>query len=722
MNKTIRYYVAIGATILIAVFAGLLYMNRSHEIERLVHLTEDQNILIAKAIQIDLLEDHPLITDQVSAKFNRLASSLKHKTKLRRVDIIQPAGHIVLSSDPSVVGAEVENREGFEKARHKTAYSWLQKEQTKSPSAYSKINRTFVNSYVRLDNQQQKQQTVFYISMDVTDQAAAGELSNTKLAGLAILIMGAMLLGLQYFLRKEEELMQAREKDIEGRTKELKVIEQNLKKEAAIRRNAEQAFRESESRLRAVLNNATSLIALKDMNGRFLMVNRRFEQIFDVSSQDIIGRNSYDLFDEEMAEKVHAADLDVIDRHEPTEIEEELQTAAGIKTFVTVRFPLFNPDHSVYAIGTISVDISERKKAEKALIESEQSLSNAQRIARLGNWHWNLKDDKVVWSTETYRLLGYEPGNVTPSRELYEQSIHPDDLTRVQHANQQSLQFEKPYKVDHRIVWPDGAVRYVTALGEVATDNQNNVIGLDVTLHDVTELKEAEEALRQSEERYRNFAADAAHELRTPLAILKLRLSDLNDQRAAAALLEDVDGMHRLLEQLLALTRLDTLVINPDDLVDLGHLARDMAAFMAPIALKDGKMLEVTGYSKPVFIKGSEETLRQAFRNLVENALRYTPKGKRVTIDISSDATVKIIDQGKGIAEDQLQNIFKRFLRADQNPGGGAGLGLSIVKRTVEAHGGTVQAENGKKAGAIFTLTFPLVEEDRPPLANVTSA
>ncbi|MBV8650935.1 MAG: sensor histidine kinase, partial [Alphaproteobacteria bacterium] len=185
----------------------------------------------------------------------------------------------------------------------------------------------------------------------------------------------------------------------------------------------------------------------------------------------------------------------------------------------------------------------------------------------------------------------------------------------------------------------------------------------------------------------REFTADAAHELRTPLAILRTQVDMLQDEEIARSLRADIAGMSRIVNQLLDIAELETFVIDPGDRADLRAVCTDVAAFMAPLALRQDKQIAVTGEKGEVWVNGNAETLFQALRNLVENAIAHTPEGTTVVINVEPDGGIDVMDEGPGVPEEARQQIFQRFWRADRRRSGG-GLGLAIVARIVEAHHG----------------------------------
>jgi signal transduction histidine kinase len=204
----------------------------------------------------------------------------------------------------------------------------------------------------------------------------------------------------------------------------------------------------------------------------------------------------------------------------------------------------------------------------------------------------------------------------------------------------------------------------------------------------------------------RQFTADAAHELRTPLAVLGAHLDTLGDGKAVVALRQEVATMSRLVGQLLRIAQLDTLSGTPAGRVDLHASAIEAAAALAPLALKEGRSIELTGVERPVWVLGDIEALGQAIRNLIENALNHTPRGTTVEIELGADRSLRISDHGPGIPPEQRELVFRRFWRASRR-GGGAGLGLAIVAKVAETHDGTVHVEDAADGGACFVLKFP---------------
>jgi signal transduction histidine kinase len=207
----------------------------------------------------------------------------------------------------------------------------------------------------------------------------------------------------------------------------------------------------------------------------------------------------------------------------------------------------------------------------------------------------------------------------------------------------------------------------------------------------------------------REFTADAAHELRTPLTILRSRVDTLADRGTSKALHQDIEGMARIVSQLLDIAELETFSIDPLEKADLRAICADVAEFAAPLALSKGKNIALSGSDASVWVNGNPEMLSRAIRNLVENAINYSPPGTTVEIVVESSGMVRVLDEGPGIKEDERELIFQRFWRRDRRRTGNAGLGLSIVQRIADTHAATISVENRPTGGANFSLSFARV-------------
>jgi heavy metal sensor kinase len=227
--------------------------------------------------------------------------------------------------------------------------------------------------------------------------------------------------------------------------------------------------------------------------------------------------------------------------------------------------------------------------------------------------------------------------------------------------------------------------------------------------------------LEASFEKLRRFTADASHELRTPLTVvrgigemsLKETRTPAEYKEAIGSILEEIDRLTSLVDTLLRLSYGDagTVRLSPETL-DLGELAREVAASLGILAEERNQRVEIEA-PEPVIATVDRLVLREAVTNIVDNAIKYGPKGSRVLIRVSTDhdrAVLEVSDEGSGVAREHRERIFDRFFRVDEGrsrESGGTGLGLSIAKWAVEVNGGRISVDNHVPHGSIFRIEVP---------------
>ncbi|HEY1798199.1 MAG TPA: ATP-binding protein [Stellaceae bacterium] len=225
-------------------------------------------------------------------------------------------------------------------------------------------------------------------------------------------------------------------------------------------------------------------------------------------------------------------------------------------------------------------------------------------------------------------------------------------------------------------------------------------------------VRAVNQALDRLEEGFRNqraFTADAAHELRTPLAILRTQIDMIRDRDLAQSLRADVENMSRLVNQLLEIAELETVEIDPGETADLVAVSTEIAGFLAPLALSRYRTVAVSGTQGPVLVHGNADTIGRAVRNLVENALAHTPAGTVVEISVEPEGVLRVSDSGPGVPPADREYIFRRFWRRDRRGTGSSGLGLAIVSEIARMYGATVSVGDNPDGGAAFALKFPAV-------------
>lgn len=200
------------------------------------------------------------------------------------------------------------------------------------------------------------------------------------------------------------------------------------------------------------------------------------------------------------------------------------------------------------------------------------------------------------------------------------------------------------------------------------------------------------------------FLAAAAHELRTPLAIVRTRVENLPEGQDKEELKNDLRRMSRLVDQLLRLMSVRNQG-QPSDAVDLVSIAKSVVTERAPLVIGKGVEIDLDADGQPVKVRGDEYLLRIALANLVDNALSFSDTGQRLMVQVSRDKNITVRDEGPGIPAKDLDSIFQPFAKNPPNRPG-HGLGLAITRSIMALHGGSVKAANQKDGGATFALQF----------------
>lgn len=214
------------------------------------------------------------------------------------------------------------------------------------------------------------------------------------------------------------------------------------------------------------------------------------------------------------------------------------------------------------------------------------------------------------------------------------------------------------------------------------------------------------DGLERSLERQRRFTADAAHQLRTPLARLQARIDATADARTAERLRDPLEQLRALVASLLDSSRAEALAHRTNERVDLVTIARSVGAALSPTAIARGVEIAMNA-AETSPARGDALWIAQALENVVANAIRHAPTGSLVAIDVPGDGTVAVRDRGPGIPAEDRDRIFERFWRGKGETGPGAGLGLSIAAAVMQAHGGRIDVEAPDGGGTRFRLVFP---------------
>jgi signal transduction histidine kinase len=204
----------------------------------------------------------------------------------------------------------------------------------------------------------------------------------------------------------------------------------------------------------------------------------------------------------------------------------------------------------------------------------------------------------------------------------------------------------------------------------------------------------------------RRFTANAAHELRTPLAVLKARCDKVHDDVLREAVMRDITRMSTIVDQLLAIARIESRQLTMNESLDLADIAVATVADLYPLAHAEGRDIVFAAEIEHARLSGNALLVQGALRNVIENALRLSPAGETVEVRLSAGPRLSVLDRGPGVPEPYRKTIFEPFFRGNGARGGGAGLGLAIATEAARLHGGRLGLEDRPGGGACFTFDF----------------
>lgn len=427
----------------------------------------------------------------------------------------------------------------------------------------------------------------------------------------------------------------------------------------------------------------------------------------------------------------------------PYQFEYRLRTKTGqwkwIANYgkVVVRDKHGNP----LRMSGVHYDISDRKRTQARLHESEDRLRMAIESTQLGTWDWDLATNTLIWDVRCKAMFGLSP-EAEITIEIFYAGLHPDDRQRLETEVAECFNRENGgyYDTEYRTIGiKDGVQRWLAARGKVYFNVDGTPQRFVGTVFDISERKQVEverERLLEREKLARHeaeranqikdeFLAVLSHELRSPLnPILGLtqllqthQLSAAKTAKALATIERNAILQTQLIDDLLDIAKIlrGKLIVEMAP-VDLSVIVK--AALDTVKAAAAAKSIHLYAVLPPIGrISGDSNRIQQIIWNLLSNAVKFTPKQGRIDIlleRVDCHAQITVKDTGKGINSDFLPNLFETFRQEDASITrryGGLGLGLAIVRSLVEAHGGTIVADSaGEGQGATFTMKFPLLD------------
>lgn len=558
---------------------------------------------------------------------------------------------------------------------------------------------------------------------------SAQKLLQTKLEGMTRqeaadkLLKDGQFKGEVYYLKKDGSyvLTEINSKILYESNGNTKSIITSLR-DIAERKKMEEALRQSEERFfKAFINSPYAMTITKLPKGIWTDVNESFIRLTGYSREELLGHTSADfnmVIEKDPQERARII-KSIQETGSVSDAEVSIRTRRGELRQVVLSAVITKLNGEDYVI-TQHIDITERKRAEEALMESKERLLDAQELAHLGSFTFDIQTKRYEWTDELFKIYGLDPENGNPSYEEMVLLVHPDDRGNIMPALQEAVEnIKDKIELEYRIIRPDGQVRYIKYTERPTFDRKAKFAKRLGAVLDITEMKKTQYQLERTIADLERFAFAASHDLQEPIRVmgsyahlLMKRYKGRLDPQADRYLKFMFEGALRL--QLLIRDLLNYARLREDEMafssVDLNTVLTAVLDDLKRPATEAGAIIS---WGELPQILAARSQIKQLFTNLLSNAIKFRKKNTVPVISIYAEDRGKewlftVEDNGIGIEPESaklLFNIFQRLNERDVYPG--VGIGLAICKRIVERHEGSIWVESEPGKGSRFYFTIP---------------
>ena len=489
--------------------------------------------------------------------------------------------------------------------------------------------------------------------------------------------------------------------------------------------------------LSEVFNGLSDSVKILDLNGRIIEANKSSYKDLDIDAlNELEGNNWFFIWADTDKEIVRAA-FEKAKNGEKSSFQARRSSTDGELCWWKVKLsPIVDDNNNVSNIFVICTDVTETRKSNQALIESELRLSLATDSAEIGIWDWNLAEGVLIFSETQLRILGLDESKSVIGIEEFYKHIHDDDKKKLSLAIEKTLERDEKYKSTFRFIKPSSEIIYLKGIGQVIRDQNGEATRLIGVNIDITTQRETLSALKKAKfdasSAFRaksDFVANISHEIRTPMnsilgyADLLTRKEISEHVRLDYANQIQKSGNHLLglLNDVLDISKIEAGKFSIENKeINFSEIITECAKSLNVVAQRKGVNLNVdldTSIPKTLF--SDDLRIRQVLINLIGNAIKFTKEGfvnLRISYDKNTSTlgtiNISVVDTGIGIAEDKIPGLFEPFTQSDASISrkfGGTGLGLHLSQKLADHLGGGITLEQSTLGeGSHFKFHFPV--------------
>ncbi|SDQ24134.1 sensor histidine kinase [Flagellimonas zhangzhouensis] len=362
-------------------------------------------------------------------------------------------------------------------------------------------------------------------------------------------------------------------------------------------------------------------------------------------------------------------------------------------------------------------DVTEEVNNNKRIKESETKYREAQKVANVGHWNWDMLNDEITWSDQLYRIFGQIPGKFEATFESLMAILHPEDREAFQEDVENSISNNVLHDIVHRIIVNDGETRYVHQKGSVFYDENGKPYQMSGTTQDVTKDIAYNHKIIEQNHELQNFVRIISHNLRGPIANLLMlsKIYDWGHNEMNDDIMQKIEQTTEALDQTIKDLNLSLSLKSGDKdrfrEVDLNEVMKEVDTLLAEDITKT-KTTVLTDFSNAETVFGAKSYVSNILYNLVQNAIKYRKEEEKLLIQINTEVALehivlKVSDNGIGIelTPERQRKIFDMYGRLSGNTEG-KGLGLYLVKNQIEAMNGKIEVESEIGVGTTFRVYF----------------